>query len=1179
MVSRAVRRLRLQNRDLGRRLRPGPPRPALPSGAYRASGGRTSGPRPFGSRSSVGSHGSGVRAGGARGMGANHRGGIHSRGGGPGAQRDRGGPGPRGAVGAPGARGTQRSSSPGHTMSTQSQPLQSQDDLQSGSQQPLPAVSSAPSSTSQPGAPGPTSSGSDVSGQQSGTSQDAARTQPPSAPRPGSGSPGVHGTGQPSGDNGSQQVNKDTDQTPSGVTTAPVTTAAGGGGGRSPQDPPNNINKCSDGVSINLGGSEFCQRKPKMPYRPLPADLFTKLNDIGPRNYSPKPPIKRITSPAPSPRRLPSQPSHPAPVPPRQLTGGRGGQGRPPVDPRGRDAGEGDKAYVLTMPMPEVTGKSLVNKTSEKKERLHRKQRKTVAEQKMAEVQKNIYERHNRHSLLNGSPAANAQGLPGAMAPQVFTFAGYPLETIKEKHSGRYDPTPPRKAPTKAKHGYPTGIVVPKSNFSPVIRSDVQGVVLPQIPGSKTQSPQHKFKQADKPIVVETLHGHPHATMMDVSITDLTKPTGNDIPVPEPQKMDIPVPPSLAEGSVIPDPNLLKSGSSIPSATLDTPLPPVHIEVNKLTTPEGVLKSDITQAPSLPTVHFIDAALPNNAYQEMDSSDPSVWGNFKNYGFDIFPETGVCRNPWYVADASTTTITPTPSPPPGSDQLPPPNTIREMLHWLVGFSQYGHIPFIADHLKDILKEFNKDASQLSDALEVTGDPTQLTASHVSNTLTQACLYAATVLHKMKYKNSKDAPTTLNFKSVYCHLRYSTDPACLLCQLRDYAYACYHQLAFLKSQCSRTTKDGGWQDCKYGSDIKMPSPLQAFLTDASDSKFETHPFDPCDICLKSRVNMGFTKEDLPASHQTGKHLHTILSPTCGGEDPLLTLSSQLNCITRRTPRTAGEIVSFFHNFGNELHSSSSQLSRLGTSLTDQHNDCPRWDCLKESDADTVRDLRGSDASNSIHDHNHDKGHPKTLSTLLGCDITNAQCPQLLSPITYRAYALYSPSFVHHYLSWTVYLPDRLWDSLLRLHHDLEKLQCHDSKSEALHQCDKALPLLYSHGFTPPDGTLQSSLTCSKVIAKLEAVVSGKPIARLMTAMDTFLYRIRAPFLYTVFTLWLIATLYILHSLLYRMDVMRIRSHLLTTRASHLIDVKALLAGSRRMLSLYKDVDYFDDDFHS
>ncbi|GBE62004.1 ribosome binding protein [Babesia ovata] len=522
-----------------------------------------------------------------------------------------------------------------------------------------------------------------------------------------------------------------------------------------------------------------------------------------------------------------------------------------------------------------------------------------------------------------------------------------------------------------------------------------------------------------------------------------------------------------------------------------------------------------------------------------------------------------CTNPWYVPDSSSTTVTPTPSPPPASDLLPPPKTVREMLHWLVGLNQYGYVAKIKDHVEGLLRGYNKDVSQLSDALEVTGDPTQLTASHVADVLTQTCHYAATVLHRIKHKDISTAVSMPDFTSEYSKLRYSSDPACLLCQLRDYVYACYHQLAFLKSQCSRVSQHGGWQACEYG--------LHAFLTDDPSSKFETHPFDPCDICLKSRVNMGFQKHDLPDKLETGKHISTILTPSCGGDDPLLILCSYLNCLTRRTPRTTGELVSFFHNFGNELQASS-QLSRLGSALSKSHDDCPDWDRLGDADLNAIKDVRGSGTPNS----NHNNGHPKTLSTLLGCGITNVNCPQHMKPITYRAYALYSTAFVHHYLSWVAYLSDRLWESLEKLSIDMKKH--YGTKCLSLHQCPEALPLLYTHGFTAPEGTLQSRISCSKVSAKLEAVVSGKPIADLITCMDNFLIGIRAPFLFAITTLWLIATLYIAHSLLYRIDVLRIRSHL-TTRASHLIDVKALLAGSRRMLSLYKDVDYFDDDFHS
>ncbi|GBE61984.1 ribosome binding protein [Babesia ovata] len=633
--------------------------------------------------------------------------------------------------------------------------------------------------------------------------------------------------------------------------------------------------------------------------------------------------------------------------------------------------------------------------------------------------------------------------------------------------------------------------------------------------------------------------------------------------------------------------------------------PPIELEIEKRHKTEIAFDAQIeapptatqgfTKPPSrttVPPMEWIEPAismmsLPGKAADaftvSVDEHDnvinPGAAEFLKKFDLNTTPDVYQCQNPWYVPDSSTTTVTPPLSPPPDTDHLPPPDTVREMLHWMVGLNQYGYVAIIKKHIEDLLRELNEDASQLSDALEVTGDPTQLTASHISNTLTQACLYSASVLHRIRYKDISTAVSTLDFSSEYSKLYYSIDPACLLCQLRAYAYAyaCYHQLTFLKSQCSRKASDGGWQHCQYGVNVSSPkSPLQAFLTDAPDSKFDTHPFDPCNICLKSRVMMGFTKDDLPTPNETGSHIHTILTPSCGGDDPLLTLSSYLNCLTRRTPRTTGEIVSFFHNFGNSLYLPSSQMSPLGSALSKPHDDCPDWDILGDADFNAVKGVRGSATPNSIH---RDNDHPNTLSTLLGCGIDDSKCSQLMKPITYRAYAVYSPSFAHHYLSWAVYLADRLWDSLLKLHYDLENLQCHDSKSKPLHQCTKALPLLYSHGITPPDGTVQSSLTCSAAVTKLGDVVAGKPIASLMTAMDTFLYGIRAPFLYTITALWLIATLYILHSLLYRMDVLRIRSHLLTTRASHLIDVKALLSTSRRMLSLYKDVDYFDDDFHS
>ncbi|CDR96166.1 hypothetical protein BBBOND_0300710 [Babesia bigemina] len=557
----------------------------------------------------------------------------------------------------------------------------------------------------------------------------------------------------------------------------------------------------------------------------------------------------------------------------------------------------------------------------------------------------------------------------------------------------------------------------------------------------------------------------------------------------------------------------------------------------------------------------------HNTYEPLKPLDFTFTPYYEIAGDPYSPQ---CRNPWYIHNLSTDPASATLSHIPDSDHLPPPKTVREMLYWLVGLNQHGYIRWVTECIKSLIEEYNTDAPQSPYAIDIAGDLTKLDASMVTRTLTEASLYAANVLYTVKYRDYYTVYNDFKFESEYSKFRYSSDPISLLCQLRDYAYAGHYQLQFLKTQCARDKLSGGWMGCHFGQDVAADSPLQAFLTDAYDSMFKTHLFDPCNICLKSRVKMGFKHKDLPKPSQTGNTLFTVLSPSCGDDDPLLTLSSYLNCLTRRTPRTTGELVSFFHNFGVELHDDYQKaLSSLGSSLSTPHPNCPEWDCLRGTDLQAVRGIRGTDAFNTIHDN----AHPNSLSTLFGCDITNVQCTKLLSPITYRAYSLYSPTFAHTYLIWAVYLPDRLWESLKKLRYDLEGHG--NTKCASLHSCPYAMPLLYLHGFTPPEGTPQTSLTCSELITKLGEVVNGGPMAKLMTCMDQFLYRVRKPFIYTLIALWSAAALLLSYTILYRLDVLYLCSHAIRSKASHLIDVKALLTNSRKMLSLY-DADYFDDD---
>ncbi|CDR97244.1 hypothetical protein BBBOND_0311470 [Babesia bigemina] len=626
------------------------------------------------------------------------------------------------------------------------------------------------------------------------------------------------------------------------------------------------------------------------------------------------------------------------------------------------------------------------------------------------------------------------------------------------------------------------------------------------------------------------------------------------------------------------------TGNPISAPNLNVRLQPlpIDIEVRDFNSRDHVLKSEINHRPALPVVENMRLASTSITHPRMPMASPDVngnyddsstWGEFKDYAFDIAPNPNMCNNPWNYVNNSTTAATI--PPPPDSDHLPPPTNVKAMLFWLVGLNAYGLIAKMERHMENILNEINGDTFYPKYALQVNGDLYSLSASHIADTLTEACLYSAHVLNGIMRMQSGDALSDIDFKSEYTKFCYSPDAASLLCQLRDYVYACHYQLQFLKAQCNRDKYHGGWKSYDYGSDSKVQSPLQSFLTDGWDSTFKTHLFDPYNLCHKSRVRMGFKKSDLPEKSQNGATLSAILTPSCGGDDPILTLCSYLNCITRRTPRTTGELVSYFHHIGIELHEyASKSLSPLGNSLLNPHPDCPDWDHLGLYDLGAVKGIRGSESLISKHNSSHDNDHPRTLSTLVGCGDDSSNCHPRMSPITYRAYALYSQSFAHTYLSWTVYLPDRLWESLEKLHYELKK---HVSiKCSSLHLCSTALPLLYTHGFTPPEVGSQPTLTCQQVIAKLKEIVNGGPIATLMTAMDNFLFTIREPFIFTLVALWSLAFLICAKTMLYRLDVLHIRSHLIRTKASHHIDVKALLTKGRKMLSLYNDVDYFDED---
>ncbi|CDR97436.1 Ribosome-binding protein 1 [Babesia bigemina] len=243
-----------------------------------------------------------------------------------------------------------------------------------------------------------------------------------------------------------------------------------------------------------------------------------------------------------------------------------------------------------------------------------------------------------------------------------------------------------------------------------------------------------------------------------------------------------------------------------------------------------------------------------------------------------------------------------------------PRTVRDMLQWLAGLRNEQHHNTLEKCIAKAFSGPHSDPSQL--ALSI--NHTNIRPKDVFDILQLTAMFTGSVLNSIapKWKANVSSRTVKPKLS-----NQSDEPDCcaLLCQLLDYVYACHHQLQFLKAQCKREKSHGGWQNYNYGNAVSpSDSPLQAFLTEGWDSAFDTHLFDPCNLCHKSRVRMGFKKEDLAKTSQQGNTLATILTPSCGGSDPLLTLCSYLNCLTRRTPRTTGELVSYFHNFGHSIY---------------------------------------------------------------------------------------------------------------------------------------------------------------------------------------------------------------------------------------------------------------------
>ncbi|GIX62670.1 uncharacterized protein BcabD6B2_21050 [Babesia caballi] len=465
-----------------------------------------------------------------------------------------------------------------------------------------------------------------------------------------------------------------------------------------------------------------------------------------------------------------------------------------------------------------------------------------------------------------------------------------------------------------------------------------------------------------------------------------------------------------------------------------------------------------------------------------------------------------------------------------------PSTIREMLYWL------SHLPLnpqFGEFLDHFDKPFPSGPLPIADSGYVGVSGTQyLTADNLRDYIIALCVSAPGVLGSIQGSQNSDP----FLHEIYCSPEFlypSTAPE-FLKVLCDYSYALQFQLYFLYTQCYNRSHSSGWRACRYGSTVQphnkshicpiisecqnmncqhnspkenckhtdtsegcgtgsKPSPLQAFLTDKLEgfcrkqSGSVSH-LSSCSASSLCHTPMGFAG-NIRQDAKQGNIIYRVLTTFCGSPSaPLRQLCEKLIGVTKRMPRTPGDMFGFYWYLDSQLFNKSQIIGDLSTLHTALQQYWTPWGVAQElSNAFTynrsyallptlsatatssglsqsIKALKASvalfpflfqaDLPNALHDlasHCHviegntlrhntkcssfsiskpDKvGDLCSLSMCNGIDDridpNNGLCGAYLEPVVYSAGATYVPSFTPTYLTWIVYLTDEFYESLSTL----------------------------------------------------------------------------------------------------------------------------------------------------
>ncbi|GIX66002.1 uncharacterized protein BcabD6B2_54380 [Babesia caballi] len=556
-----------------------------------------------------------------------------------------------------------------------------------------------------------------------------------------------------------------------------------------------------------------------------------------------------------------------------------------------------------------------------------------------------------------------------------------------------------------------------------------------------------------------------------------------------------------------------------------------------------------------------------------------------------------------------------------------PSTIREMLYFLAALPftpEYGELE---KHIDSLLP---RSIPISIGGIDHSKNPIFLNSANIKGNLPTTSLFATRILGLLQGPgNSKQHTSEPWLHELYCNtdfqFKYPAGSA-LFNALSNYTYALQFQLYFLYKQCSsKYTESCGWRDCAFGEGVNASgasvqshicgayqcgdkpdcrhdgntkhskadckhneksastcgkntngSPLQAFLTDnlrgfrlnSSDSistHLDNHPTGS--LC---HVKMGFEAKHFRAENTfKGSSIMLTLNYICANSlSPFRRICNYLLFLTKRTPRTLGDLFGFHWQFDAVLTKEASQNSSqffnyafLGASLGNKVENNALIGALAK--------MNGSDkshASNATAD---------LMSLYYPLCKSHTSCGPYLNPITYTTGTIFSRDYASTYLSWVLYLADDFYDWLRELLGRFNSVTCNDCVQSrcgphtpgshgstcscpSIVECCGVLPLYYEYGFTVLDPRMLKlgKKACSAFHTQLTNVVNGKLLLETLDAVDNFLYAMRHYFLSNLSGFWTTYIGLILYTFFFLLDTLHVRSHLRLT-ASHTVPPLALL----------------------